>query len=93
MQIHCFIKAPLQCGWVVFYCFIGIKTGFCCSSEINGYIPENHVFLRKTRHFRRAHPYVVDPPPIPYGQNSFFIRTIRVWNLLLPEIVIFAFKE
>ena len=64
-----------------------------CSSEINGHIPDNYLYLHNTRLSRRPHPFVVDRPPIPYGLNSFFSRTIRAWNSLCPEVVIFTFKE
>ena len=62
------------------------------SIKINGLIPENHVVLRNTWHSLLAYPYVVDCPvdrAIPYGQNSFFSRTNRMWNSLRTEIVIF----
>ena len=45
-----------------------------CSSEVSGIILEDHVFLRNTRLYRRAHPYVIDGPVdriIPCEQNSF----------------------
>ena len=67
--------------------------GYCnrfSSSEISELITENHVFLQNTRLSRPAHPYVVDWPvnsTIPYGQNSFFSRTIRIWNSLRKDLI------
>ena len=52
------------------------------SSEISGLIREDHVFLRNTRLSWQAHLYVVEWPfnrTIPYGQNMFFSRTVRMW--------------
>ena len=59
-----------------------------CSNEISGFISENHMFLCNTRLSRRALSYVVNwsvDRSIFYGQNSFFSKTIRIWNSSLPR--------
>ena len=67
---------------------ITIKTDF----KISGLIAKSHVFLPITCLSRRAHHYVVDWPvdrTTSYGHNSFFSQTIRMWNSLRAEVVIF----
>ena len=64
-----------------------------CSMQKSVLIPENSIFLCNSRLLQREHPYVVDwavDRTIYYGQNSFFSRTIRVWNFLGAEVVIFG---
>ena len=61
-----------------------------CSCEIRSLVPDNHIFLRSTRIFRRAHPFVVDCPvnrTIHYRENLFFARTACLWNDLPAEVV------
>ena len=48
-----------------------------CSREIRPLFPDNYIFLRSTRTFRRAHPFVVDCPvnrKMYYRENSFKLR-------------------
>ena len=58
--------------------------GFC-SDEIRDLVPETRTFSRNTRASSRAHPFVVDWPvnrTTHYRENSFFSRTVRLWNKL-----------
>ena len=57
-----------------------------------GLVRKNRALLRNTRLSLRPHIYVVDWPvdcTLRYRQNSFFIRTIRMWDSLRAEVVIF----
>ena len=55
----------------------------------NGMFPETRTFVRNTRFSSRAHPYVVDwqvNRTTHYRENSFFSRTVRMWNNLPAEV-------
>ena len=59
-----------------------------CSREFKGLILDNHIFLRCTRTFRKAHPFVVDCAvnrTIHNKENSFFARTASLWKDLPAE--------
>ena len=63
-----------------------------CSSKIRRLIPVHHVSPCNARLSSQNHSYVVDWPvnrKIPYGQNSFSSRTVRMWHFLRAKVVIF----
>ena len=58
-------------------------------SEIKPLVIEKHVFLSSTRLSIRARALVVAKPvnrTLHYKQNSFFRRTLRIWNSLLAKV-------
>ena len=60
-----------------------------CSSDIRGLIPDVRMFVRDTRLSRSSHPFVVEWPAgrtTHYRMNSFFARTIPMWNRLPADI-------
>ena len=83
LEHHCNVACVSQ-----FYCY---QNRFH-SNDRSCLITENHVFLRSTCLSRWAHPYMVDwsvDCTIPCGHNSFFSRTVCMWNSICAEFVIF----
>ena len=60
------------------------------SSAISGFIPENHVFLCYTRLSWYIIDWLVDRT-VHCTQNSFFRRTIRMWNYYSLRAVVITF--
>ncbi|XP_065365413.1 uncharacterized protein LOC135958439 [Calliphora vicina] len=60
-----------------------------CSEEIRELVPDTRSFTRNTRSSARAHPFVFDwsvDSTTHYRENSFFSRTVRMWNKLPVEV-------
>lgn len=56
-----------------------------CSSEIRELVPNIKIFARSTRLAGGSHRFTVDLPVVRtthYRKNSFFSRTVRMWNEL-----------
>ena len=56
-----------------------------CSLDIRRSIPNVRMFRRDTRLSRNSHPFVIEGPvsrTTHYRKNSFFSRSIRMWNEL-----------
>jgi hypothetical protein len=65
--------------------FIGSDT---CSEKIKTILPELKTFSRHTRQAARNHPYYLslNASSTDYYENSFIIRTAKLWNLLPSEV-------
>jgi hypothetical protein len=65
--------------------FVGIDT---CSFEIKTILPALKIFTRNTRQAARNHPYflALDKISSNYLENSFIVRTFKLWNLLPLEV-------
>jgi len=65
--------------------FVGMDT---CSSEIKTILPVLKTFTRNTRLAASNHPYFLFLPKssTDYFENTFIIRTSKIWNLLPSEV-------
>jgi len=65
--------------------FVGNDT---CSQEIKSILPELKIFSRPTRQSVNSHAYFLDinKSSTNYFENSFIVRTSKIWNLLPSEV-------
>jgi hypothetical protein len=65
--------------------FVGKDT---CSQEIKTILPELKTFARNTRLAANDHPYFLFLPKssTDYFENTFIIRTSKIWNILPSEV-------